>query len=350
MATIKDVAREAGVSIATVSRVFNNKAVVSEETQRQVRKVAARLKYWPHAVARSLITNRTHAVGLLLPDLYGEFFSEVMRGVDLVARKEDLHLLVSVSHARTEELIAALRTMRGRIDGLIVMAPDVDFPAAIRGSAVGFPLVLIDPGVGVKGFDSISIGNHEGAYAIVQHLLSLGHRRIATVTGPQRNVDAQQRLAGYREALRDSGVGFSSELVIGGDFTEPSGYSAVSQLLGLKPWPTAVFAANDYMAVGVLGALSKAGVAVPQTMSVAGFDDIRLARYLNPPLTTVKVDAFHVGERAARLLLSIQQESDSNSRQHEILATSLVVRGSSGPPPTPPMKVQGRRSKGRHPS
>src|SRR5205085_1128381 len=123
MATIKDVAREAGVSVATVSRVFNNRELVSEDTRREVTRVAERLNYWPNGVARSLITSRTHAIGVLLPDLHGEFFSEIIRGVDLAARREGLHLLVSSSHADAEEMVSALRSMRGRIDGLIVMAP-----------------------------------------------------------------------------------------------------------------------------------------------------------------------------------------------------------------------------------
>ena len=149
MATIKDVAKLAGVSVATVSRVFNDSSLVSEPTRDHVRGVAEQLNYWPNGVARSLITSRTNAIGVLLPDLFGEFFSEVIRGIDRSARKLGLHLLLSSSHADTEELIAALRVMRGRIDGLIVMAPDVDAPGAIQASGVDFPYLLIDPGIGV---------------------------------------------------------------------------------------------------------------------------------------------------------------------------------------------------------
>src|SRR5262245_51767202 len=291
MATIKDVAREAGVSVATVSRVLNDSALVSEATREIVREVATRLNYWPNGAARSLITNRTNAIGALLPDLFGEFYSEVLRGMDLTARKAGLHLLVSSSHADTEEVVAALRMMRGRIDGLIVMAPDVDVRAAVQDSAIDFPVVLIDPGKELAGRDTLSIANVEGSRAMVEHLIGLGHRRIAIVTGPKRNIDAQERLRGYRDAMRTRGGEWSSELELEGDFTEASGYEAAMRMLVLAERPRAVFAANDYMAIGVLGALNDAGLRVPEDVAVTGFDDIRMARYLKPPLTTVRVDA-----------------------------------------------------------
>ena len=146
MANIKDVAREAGVSVATVSRVFNDSGRVNEDTRRHVRAVAERLRFWPNGVARSLITNRTHAIGVLLPDLHGEFFSEVIRGVDLASRREGFHVLLSSSHSDTKELVTALRAMRGRIDGLIIMAPELDSVPAIRANAWDCPVVLLGPG------------------------------------------------------------------------------------------------------------------------------------------------------------------------------------------------------------
>jgi LacI family transcriptional regulator len=330
MATIKDVAREAGVSTATVSRVFNGSGLVSEGTRRQVSEVAARLRYWPNGVARSLITQRTHVLGVLLPDLYGEFYSEVIRGLDLAARGEGFHLLVSSSHADTAELMDAVRSMRGRIDGLIVMAPDVDAPAALEVSGGNFPMVLIDPGVETTGFDTISIANFEGAYAMTRHLAKLGHRRIAIVAGPQRNADARQRLEGYRAALRDLGLPIEPGLEYEGDFTEPSGYAAVKSMLDERSLPGAIFASNDYMAVGVMEALSDAGVRVPEQAAVTGFDDIVLARHLNPPLTTVHVDAFGLGRRAIERLLIRQRAPSILGRHRELIRTTLAIRASCG--------------------
>ena len=330
MTTIKDVARMAGVSVATVSRVLNDSAVVSPSRRDRVQKAATHLNYWPHGAARSLITNRTNTIGVLLPDLFGEFFSEVIRGIDHAAREAGLHVLLSSSHADTEELIAALRAMRGRIDGLIVMAPDVHAPKAIQQARTDTPLVLIDPGLDVRGCDAISISNHDGAYQLVKHLFALGHRRVAIITGPSRNVDAEQRLAGYRRALEEHGANGDSGLEIAGDFGERSGYEAAARLLTLKPRPTAVFAANDYMAIGVMGALSDAGLRVPQDMAVGGFDDIAMARYLNPPLTTVRVDAYGLGAHATERLLRILGAATAPRPTREVMPTTLVIRGSCG--------------------
>ena len=344
MATIKDVAREAGVSVATVSRVFNDSALVSQPTREVVRRVADRLNYWPNGAARSLITNRTHAIGALLPDLYGEFYSEVLRGMDLAARRTGLHLLVSSSHADTEEMVAALRMMRGRIDGVIVMAPDVDARAAIQDTAIEFPLVLIDPGRGLEGHDTISIANVQGARAVVEHLIGLGHRSIAIITGPERNIDAHERLEGYRAAMKAGGE-WSVDLELKGDFTEPSGYEAAGRMLQMAQRPSAVFAANDYMAIGVLGALSDAALRVPEDMAVTGFDDIAMARYLNPPLTTVHVDTFRLGERAVERLLAIGQGGAQPG--HEELPTRLVIRGSCGSPLGDDTRTGAARPRGR---
>lgn len=339
MATIKDVAREAGVSVATVSRVFNDSERVNEDTRRRVRAVAEKLRFWPNGVARSLITNRTHAIGVLLPDLHGEFFSEVIRGIDLAARREGLHVLVSSSHSDTTELVTTLRSMRGRIDGLIVMAPDIDSVPAIRATAWDCPVVLLGPGAEVPDFDTVAIANLDAAYSVVRHLQRLGHRRIATITGPLGNRDALQRLEGYRNAMREGGIANTRALEVAGDFSEPSGYQGTQALLKLSPPPTAVFVANDVMAVGVLGALRDAGLRAPRDMAVVGFDDIGLARHLTPPLTTVRVDAYQMGERALQRLLRRDRGEPAPARSHEVLSTSLVVRASCGASP-----IETRRS------
>jgi len=338
MANIKDVAREAGVSVATVSRVFNDSGRVNEDTRRRVRAVAEKLRFWPNGVARSLIMSRTHAIGVLLPDLHGEFFSEVIRGVDLAARREGLHVLVSSSHSDTRELVAALRAMRGRIDGLIIMTPEPESIPAIRANAWDCPVVLLGPGGETHDFDTVALANYEGAYAVVRHLQRLGHRRIATLTGPPGNRDAQQRLEGYRAAMREGGVAHTRGLEVRGDFTEPAGYQGAQAVLKMKPLPSALFVANDVMAVGALGAFREAGLRLPRDMAVAGFDDIALARHLTPPLTTVHVDAYQLGERALQRLLRRDAGEPAPGRSHEVLPTWLVVRASCGASP-----IEGRR-------
>lgn len=347
MATIRDVAREAGVSIATVSRVFNQSSLVRQDTCEHVRAVAARLDYWPNSAARSLITHRTSAIGVLLPDLYGEFFSEVIRGIDLAARREKYQVLVSSSHASAETLVAAVRALRGRIDGLLVMAPDADATEAIQEFATRFPVVLLNPGPTSMPCASLSLGNYEGSYAAVRHLAGLGHRRIAMLLGPSGNADAEERRRGWHQAMRDGGLDAAPELELAGDFSESSGFAAAERLLALRPRPTAVFAANDYMAVGLLAALRDFGVAVPRDLAVCGFDNIAIAQYLTPALTTVDVDACELGERAMLQLLPFARARRPADVHHETLPTRVVVRASCGAVPGNTLDVQAHRRRTR---
>lgn len=329
MVTIKDVARAAGVSVATVSRVWNEAAFVSPETRRRVAEVASRLGYSPHGAARSLITRTTYALGVLLPDLYGEFFSEIIRGIDHTAQANGYHILVSSSHDSKDEIDAALRSMRGRVDGMIIMSPDPEARRTLHALQGNFPVVLLNGGAESNEFDTITIENHEGARQMTRHLISRGHRRIAMISGPHRNYDATERLRGYKTALAESGIELDESLIVQGDFSELSGHRAVKQLLDLESRPTAIFAANDSMAIGALSALRENHVHVPDDMAVAGFDDIPLARYMNPPLSTVHVDISQLGERAAALLLSSLQ-NDNRSHEQLQISTTLVIRASCG--------------------
>ena len=329
MVTIKDVARAAGVSVATVSRVWNDAAFVSPETRQRVAEIAARLGYSPHGAARSLITRTTFALGVLLPDLYGEFFSEIIRGIDHRAQAAGYHLLVSSSHESKDEIDAALRSMRGRVDGMIIMSSDLEARRTLHALQGSFPVVLLNGGAESDAFDTITIENHEGAREMTRHLLARGHRRIAMIGGPRRNFDAAERLRGYESALAEKGIALDESLLVQGDFSELSGHRAVKQLLALEPRPTAIFAANDSMAIGALSALRENDLRVPDDMAVAGFDDIPLARYMHPPLSTVHVDISQLGERAAALLLSTLEQG-TRPHEHLQLSTTLVIRASCG--------------------
>ena len=332
MVTIKDVARAAGVSVATVSRVYNGSELVREQTVQRVREVAQRLGYSPHGAARSLIMSRTSTIGVLLPDLYGEFFSEVIRGIDQTARRHGYHLLVSSSHAARPEVEAALRSMRGRVDGLIIMWPEMDTETAVRNLPAGFPVVLLNSPAGSEVFDVIRIANFEGAYAMVRHLLDLGHRRIAILRGADGNFDAAERLRGYQAALADAGIPPDPAIELAGDFSEEPSLHATELLLGLSPRPTAIFAANDMMAIGALSAVRQAGLRVPDDIAVAGFDDIPLARYMDPPLSSVHVDISALGELATVRLLDALRNKQDHTTRADTLPTTLALRRSSGAP------------------
>jgi LacI family transcriptional regulator len=330
MATIKDVAQAAGVSVATVSRVYNDSELVKEKTALRVRDAALQLGYVPHGGARSLSTSRTHTLGVLLPDLYGEFFSEVIRGIDQTAQRNGFHLLISSSHEGRPAVEAALRSMRGRVDGLIVMWPEMDADTAVRNLPDGFPMVLVSAPVGPGAFDVITIANYDGARAMVQHLLDLGHRRIAIIKGSEGNYDAAERLQGYRSALTEAGVSPSPALEASGDFSESSGFRATRELLAGTPVPTAIFAANDSMAIGALSALREAKRRVPEDVAVAGFDDSPLARFLEPPLSSVHVDISALGERATLRLLEAICDKAEHAHRTETFPTTLVLRRSCG--------------------
>ncbi|HEV7921917.1 MAG TPA: LacI family DNA-binding transcriptional regulator [Thermoanaerobaculia bacterium] len=323
--TIHDVAARAGVSVATVSRVLNGKELVREETSRQVLEAAKDLRYVPNVAARSLSIRRSHTLGIVLPDVHGEFFSELIRGIDLAARRAGYHILVSGSHSSAAEMLEVLETMRGRVDGVVLMAPDVA-PAALREPlAADLPLVVLS--ARDDQHDAITIDNYGGARLMMDHLLSLGHTRIAFICGPGQNSDARERVRGYRQAMRTVGA----RMEVAGDFTERAGFDAAQRILAADPRPTAIFAANDAMAVGVLGALAEAGVECPKEMAVVGFDDIPIARYIAPSLTTVRVDIAEIGRRAFAILFErLNASARGLPRRTECVTTTLVIRKSCG--------------------
>ncbi len=315
--------------MATVSRVLNDSGPVREETRARVWSVAKSLRYVPNEAARTLIRRTTETLGVILPDLYGEFYSEVIRGIDQGAQRHGYHLLLSGSHNDHGEITAAFRAMHRRVDGLVIMSPDAD-PAALEAELPpSLPVVLLNCPAGRRLLDSIIIDNYGGAVAMVRHLLAHGRRRIVFLTGPARNHDAAERQRGYHDALAEAGVP-ACALELAGDFTERSGHAAALALLESGPLPDALFAANDAMAVGALSALAEAGVAVPGTLAVVGFDDIPIARYLTPPLTSVRVPIAELGERALLRLLEAVRAGSEHVRRREVLATELVIRRSCG--------------------
>lgn len=322
--TIRDVARDAGVSVATVSRALNDRGHVAEAVRLRVREVADALRYAPHPGARNLSSRSTHTLGVVLPVLHGEFYSSLMRGIDQVARSHGLHLLVSSHHGRRDEQDAALQALRGRVDGLIVMSA-AHAPGENAGLLhIGVPAVSLDD-ADAAGMSAIAIDNRGGAVAMVRHLLSRGHRRIAFIGGPAGQPEAVAREQGYRQAMADFGL---EEWVVEGAFDEGSGHGACAGILRQGLRPDAVFAGNDLMALGCLFALTQAGVRVPQDVALVGFDDIPLAAYAHPGLTTMRVDAAELGRRAVRLLLSSTGGIVDPDIEPGLLATTLVVRAS----------------------
>jgi LacI family transcriptional regulator len=329
-ATIRDVAERADVSVASVSRVLNGAGPVTEATRKRVLDAVEALQYVPHSGARSLSTSRTNTVGVILPDLYGEYFSELIRGMDVAARALGYHLIVSSSHDNEDEASAAIRSMRGRVDGLIVLSPHLGAANLASGLAGRTPILLMNGGGSGANQPSIVVDNHGGAVAAVEHLVALGRRRITHIAGPAGNLDAEARMAGYMEAMAVAGLPTS---VVEGTFTKASGHAAGERLASLAERPDAVFAANDNMAVGAMLALQEAGLRVPEDLALVGFDDIPLAGLVRPGLTTLKIQIAETGRNAlVRLVKLIGSPGDDVAC--EVVRPELVVRASTNPAQT----------------
>ena len=323
--TIRDVAKQANVSVATVSRTLNGMQHVAEEVRQRVMAAVQALHYVPHHAARSLSSRRTQTIGVVLPDLHGEFFSELIRGVDQGARQHGYHLLVSSHHGQADEQRLALQRLPGRVDGALVMAPCGDQEGRPADLPAGLPVVLINAGRQPGTVPALNVDNHGGALSMTQHLIGAGHRRIAFICGPQDSFDARERLCGYRDAMLAAGL---APWVVEGSFDEASGYRAGQQLAN-GPLPDAVFAANDMMALGCLFAFNHTGIAVPEQIALAGFDDVPMARYVHPALTTMRVDIAGLGLQALQYLL-----------QHIAPASDALPTAPSLPGPIPELIVR----------
>jgi LacI family transcriptional regulator len=324
-ATIRDVARRAEVSVASVSRALNGLKNVSEQTRARVMAAVGELGYVPHAGARSLSLARNHAIGVVLPDVHGEFFSEIMRGMDREASERGYLLLLSNMHAGNGQSELAVRAMRGRVDGLVVMAPHLDADALERALPSGIPSILVNPPADQRARPGIRLDNAAGIAAIVEHVAATGRKRIVHIAGPAANVDAQERSAAFAGAVARLQPG-AEATIVRGDFTEEAGTRAVKQLLASGKTFDALCAGNDMMALGALLALRGAGLRVPEDVAVTGFDDIPLARYLG--LTTVRVRIAELGAAAiARLIPMLEGHEDKDGAQLHV--PELVVRSTT---------------------
>lgn len=325
--TVLEVAEEAGVSIASVSRVVNRLGNVAPPTRKAVLKAIEKLNYVPHSGGRALATRRSNLIGVILPDIHGEYFSELVRGIDAAAREKGLHLLVSSAHGDAEEVLSLIREMRGRIDGLVVMSPFLNTDDLMGAMPGDLSAVLLNSSGG-RLVDSIAIDNFGGARDATRHLIAGGRRKIAHIAGPKGNLEAETRRAGYLAAIAEM-RGEVQPLILPGDFTDASGVEAGRTISAGKGDYDAVFAANDMMALGCLAALNERGVSVPGEIALVGFDDIPLARFVNPSLTTVGANIASLGRMALRRVVE-RIEGDESEFADVTVQTRLEVRRSCG--------------------
>lgn len=328
MVTIREVAKAAGVSVATASRALNGLANVTPGTREKIEAAAARLDYVPHSGARSLTRQKSDTIGVILPDLFGEFFSEIIRGIDMVVHAAGKNLLLGNMHGSPEETMQAIRAMRGRVDGLLVMPPDSSADTLGLASGWRIPLVLLNARSAGDGLPFVTVDNYGGARLVTEHLIERGARRIVHVAGPEGNRDASERERGFREVVAER-LDDAAPLVLPGDFRDDAGRRAARELLARGEPFDAVFAGNDLMAVELMAELREAGMAIGRDVLVAGFDDIPLARYITPQLTTVHSDVTRVGSEGAQMVLRMIEGDDPVEASGLTLAPTLAIRGST---------------------
>ena len=331
MATIHDVAKRAGVAPITVSRVINNSGYASEKTRRRVEAAVAELGYVPSGPARSLRIKRTDSIALVLTDITNPFFTTVARGVEDAASEAGYTVtFCNTDEDETKEQKNLDLLLRQQVDG-ILLVPAMSKPDAvsyIRGHNV--PVVVLDRRMPDSWADVVRCDSEGGAYKLVRYLLDLGHQRIAILTGPQGTSTADDRLAGYLHAMSEAGVPVEDGWVRRGFFNQASGYEMAAQILDQEPRPTAVFAANNFIAIGAMKAFQVAGLSVPEDMAVAGFDDLPEALVMDPFLTVAAQPAYEMAQEATRLLLARISGEAPEAPKEIVLPTILIIRQSTG--------------------
>ncbi len=330
--TIEDIAREAKVSHATVSRVVNNSGYVSEKTRRRVTEIIARTGYTGNRQARGLAGGRSNVVGLVVPDMDTSYIGEIIRGIDseLAAVNYDL-MLYTTRHRKHRENAFVATLTAGLSDGLLLVLPSSPETYLEQFRHRDFPCVLIDHRGTDESGPVVGATNFEGGYDATRYLIELGHRRIGIVTGTMTMGCAIDRLRGYQAALTEHGLPVEPALIEQGDFHQPSAYTGARKMLGLAEPPTAIFASNDVSAFGVMEAIRDCGRRIAADVSVIGFDDIPAAATVNPPLTTVRQPLFEMGATATRMLLDwIGKSTPVGERRN--LPTALVIRESCRAP------------------
>lgn len=332
MSNIRKVAELAGVSVATVSRTLKSPEIVSPATRDRVRRAVEEAGYRPNQMAVQFRSRRTHNLAVLVPTIANTFFARVIGGIQQAAQEQGYGVLLCNTLGREEAEIRYAGMVAARqADGIIQLRAFNPFPPEAIEPGLRLPMVNACEVLDDAPCSTVQLDNRAAAREITEHLIGLGHRRIAMIQGPRRSPLTRERVAGYRDALQAAGIVPDESLMCPGDFTLASGYRAAGQLLAAQAAPTAIFCENDEMAIGAISCTKQAGLSVPGEMSVAGFDDIDFASYSAPPLTTIAQPAETFGRRAAAMLIDLLEHPGKPIR-HDVLPHRLVVRDSTAPP------------------
>jgi DNA-binding LacI/PurR family transcriptional regulator len=333
--SIKDIARAANVSHSTVSRALSDSPLVGAETKARIQRLARQMGYSPDAQARSLVMGRTQTIGVVVTTIADPFIAEVVQGIESTAHDRGYSVILSSSGSEPEREVAAVEMLHSkRVDGVIVTSSRVGALYQEHLDRLGVPIVLLNSHSEQSGpyTFSVSVDNRHGGYLASDHLVRLGHRRVAYLAGPADHSDDLERLAGYRQALARAGIAFDPALVVQGSGRTDGGERALPQLIEQDKPPTAVFCYNDVTAIGLLRAARRTGLRVPRDLAVVGFDDIPFAAYVRPSLTTVAQPIAHMGKRAIEMVLDLvaDGEAEGTAVSNVVVRGKLVVRESSG--------------------
>jgi len=331
MATIRDVAKQAGVAPITVSRVVNNSGYVSEKTRARVEAAITDLGYVPNVLARSLRSRRTDTLALILSDISNPFWTTVARGVEDAASDAGFNVILCNSDESEVEQDKYLRVLlQKQVDGVLLVPARSTLEPIQFVQSQDTPVVVLDRLIPNAQADTVRCDSEGGGYQLTRLLLSLGHRRIAVLSGPQGVSTAEDRVAGYQRALTEAGVDIDPVLIYYGQFSLESGYAMTQQMLAVTPRPSGLFAGNNFIAIGALRALRDAGLQVPEDLALVGFDDLPADLVVDPFLTVAAQPAYEMGQRATELLLARLSGEASEAYQEIVLPTEIIVRLSSG--------------------
>jgi LacI family transcriptional regulator len=329
---INDIAKMAGVSIATVSRALNNKGPVRETTRQNIIRIAQELNYGPLPGMPSTGPHGTVTLGVILPELVDDFYTSIIRGIDKEAYAADCRILVSSSHSQRGSFECLARSLTAcHVDGLILMAPTIydELPTLLK--ELKLPVVLLNAGLSSGPFASFRIDNYQGAVALCEHLIGHGYTRLGIIQGPQGNCDAQERFQGFQDTLRNHDLELPPALIAQQDFTTKGGYYGFTRLMSQQQKPEAIFCSNDMMALGAYEAAKSLGLDIPGNVAVTGFDDIYPGRLVTPRLTTVHIPISEMGAKAVQHLTKmISGEINPNTPYDGLISTGLIVRESCG--------------------
>lgn len=329
MATISQVAERAGVSVTTVSHVINETRFVSGAVRERVQQAMDELGYRPNALARSLRRGETHTLGLILPDSSNPFFAEVAQNIEVAAFEQGYNvILCNAQGAPSKERLYLDVLQKRQVDGLILLSTGEDGESLSQALHRDIPIVMLDRDLPAADADVVLVDNRLGAVVATNHLLELGHRRIGCISGPSHINPSARRVSGYLDSLAGAGIAFDETLVVRGDFHPESGRAGAHALLSRPDRPSAIFACNDLMAIGAVRAACELGLNVPEDVSFVGFDDIQLASYITPPLTTVVQPKAGMARTAVQLLFERMADRSLPARRH-VLSPTLVTRASS---------------------